>query len=62
VVSYFGLESPVNIARIRELLKDVETSKKITGKTRELLLSYLEFKSKATYTAYLVLNELSRVQ
>jgi DEAD/DEAH box helicase domain-containing protein len=58
IASYVGLEPPINVARIRELIKNIGASKKITSKDREYLLKYLEFKARATYIAYLVLIEL----
>ena len=55
-----GLEVQVNHAKVRELIKQVELTREITSKTREALLRYLEFKSRAIYIAYLVLTELSK--
>jgi len=62
IVTYTGFEAPASAAKIREVVKQIEKSKNLTTKTREYLLEYVKFKSKALYTAYLIISELYKLQ
>ncbi|MEM3927284.1 MAG: DEAD/DEAH box helicase [Desulfurococcaceae archaeon] len=55
-----GVESIINYARIKEVLRDIATKKSISQRDRELLLRYMEDKARQVYAAYLVINELSK--
>lgn len=60
VASIIGVELSVNYARVREALRNIEESKKLSQKHRDIILKYIEEKARALYVAYLLLSELSK--